>query len=153
MPIISFASSKGGAGKTTSTIILGTELAAQGATVVLIDADPAGRLLRWSRKAPPPERVRVVASGGEEAIQDEIDAAQRAAAFVLVDLEGSASRLVSYAIAESDLVVVPTGEEQQDVEDALGTLKEVARAGRAARREIPTAILFCRTSWKSPART
>ncbi len=40
MPVISFASSKGGAGKTTSAIILATELA-QGTDIVLIDADPA----------------------------------------------------------------------------------------------------------------
>lgn len=38
MAVISFASSKGGAGKTTSAIILGTELA-EGATVIMIDAD------------------------------------------------------------------------------------------------------------------
>jgi chromosome partitioning protein len=146
MPVISFASSKGGAGKTTSAIILGTELAAQGAAVAFIDADPAGRLVRWSQKAQLRDRISVTASSGEELIQDEIDIAQRKATFVLLDLEGSASRLVSFAIAESDLVIVPTGEEQQDVEDAVATLKEVARAGRAARRDIPTAVLFCRTN-------
>lgn len=44
MRVISFASSKGGGGKTTSAIILGTELA-EGASVIMIDADPAQRLL------------------------------------------------------------------------------------------------------------
>ena len=40
MPIISFANPKGGAGKTTSALILATELAAKGAQVAIIDADP-----------------------------------------------------------------------------------------------------------------
>ena len=114
MPTISFASSKGGAGKTTSAIILGTELAANGTDVTFIDADPAHRLIRWSTKAALPERVDVIQSEGERGILDEIDAAAQKSTFVIVDLEGSASRLASYAIGESDLVIVPSGEEQQD---------------------------------------
>lgn len=146
MPTISFASSKGGAGKTTSCIVLGTELAAQGTQVVIIDADPAQRLKRWSRLAPLPRGIEVVASAGERHIQDEIAAARGRAPFVLIDLEGTASRLTSFAISESDLVIIPAGEEQQDADAAIETLAEVAMEGRARRRDIPAAILFARTS-------
>ena len=145
MPVISFASSKGGAGKTTSAIVLGTELA-EGTDVILIDADPARRLTRWSEIAPVPKRLRVVTSHGERAIQDEIAAAAGEASFVLIDLEGSASRLTSFAIAESDLVIVPTGDEQQDADEAIDTLAQVRMEGRARRREILAAILFVRTN-------
>ena len=145
MPVISFASSKGGAGKTTSAIILATELA-QGTDVILIDADPAGRLTRWSSLEPLPDRLRLVTSGGERHIQDEISAARTSAAFVLIDLEGSASRLTSFAISESDLVIVPTGDEQQDADEAVETLTQISMEGRARRREIPSAILFARTN-------
>jgi chromosome partitioning protein len=125
MPVISFASSKGGAGKTTSAIVLATELA-QGTDVTLIDADPAGRLSRWSKLASLPPRITVVTSQGERAMQDEIAEAQSHSTFVLIDLEGSASRLTSFAIAESDLVIVPTGDEQQDAGEAIETLAQVA---------------------------
>lgn len=145
MPVISFATSKGGAGKTTSAIVLGTELA-EATDVILIDADPAKRLTRWSTLAPLPERLYVITSHGERAIQDEIAAAQRQATFVLIDLEGSASRLTSFAIAESDLVIIPSGEEQQDADAAIETLAEIGMEGRARRRPIPAAILFARTS-------
>lgn len=145
MPVISFASSKGGAGKTTSAIVLATELA-QGTDVTLIDADPAGRLARWSKLSELPQRIEVIASAGERAIQDEIAAARTRATFVLIDLEGSASRLTSFAIAESDLVVVPSGDEQQDADEAIETLAQIAMEGRARRREIPAAILFARTN-------
>jgi chromosome partitioning protein len=145
MPVISFASSKGGAGKTTSAIVLATELA-QGTDVTLIDADPAGRLSRWSKIALLPPRITVLTSQGERAIQDEISEAQLHSAFVLIDLEGSASRLTSFAIAESDLVIVPTGDEQQDADEAIETLAQVAMESRARRREIPAAILFARTN-------
>lgn len=145
MPVISFATSKGGAGKTTSAIILGTELA-EVTDVIIIDADPAKRLTRWSTLAPLPRRLQVITSNGERTIQDEIAAAQDKAAFVLIDLEGSASRLTSFAIAESDLVVIPTGEEQQDADAAIDTLAEIRMEGRSRRRSIPAAILFARTS-------
>lgn len=145
MPVISFASSKGGAGKTTSAIILATELA-QGTDIVLIDADPAVRLTRWSNLVGLPPRIEVVTSQGERNIQDEIAAARSRATFVLIDLEGAASRLTSFAISESDLVIVPTGDEQQDADEAIDTLAQVAMEGRARRRAIPAAILFARTN-------
>jgi chromosome partitioning protein len=145
MPVISFATSKGGAGKTTSAIILGTELA-EATDVILIDGDPAKRLTRWSTLATLPIRLQVVTSNGERAIQDEIATAQKKATFVLIDLEGSASRLTSFAIAESDLVIIPSGEEQQDADAAIETLAEIEMEGRARRRAIPAAILFARTS-------
>lgn len=145
IPVISFATSKGGAGKTTSAIILATELA-EVTDVILIDADPAKRLTRWSTLAHLPARLQVITSRGERAIQDEIAAAQSSATFVLIDLEGSASRLTSFAIAESDLVVIPSGEEQQDADAAIETLTEIEMEGRARRRSIPATILFARTS-------
>lgn len=40
MPTIVFASPKGGAGKSTSAVILATELARGGAGVTILDADP-----------------------------------------------------------------------------------------------------------------
>lgn len=145
MPVISFATSKGGAGKTTSAIVLGTELA-EATDVILIDGDPAKRLTRWSTLAPLPARIQVITSNGERSIQDEIAAAQRQATFVLIDLEGSANRLTSFAIAESDLVIIPSGEEQQDADAAVETLAEIEVEGRARRRSVLAAILFARTS-------
>ncbi|OOY22478.1 chromosome partitioning protein ParA [Thioclava sediminum] len=144
MPVISMANSKGGSGKSTSALVLACELA-RGADVVLIDADPRRPLSAWSTLAPPPERLDVVSSAGERAIQDEIDEAASRVPFVVVDLEGTASRLASYAMAESDLVLIPTQEQYQDAQAAVDTLAELKRAGRAARREIPSAILLTRT--------
>jgi len=146
MPVISFASSKGGAGKTTSAIILATELAASGTNVVLIDADPAKRLTKWGAIADLPVGVDIVQSAGERLILDEIDKAANEAAFVIIDLEGSASRLASFAIGESDLVIIPSGEEQQDADAAIETLAEVSREGRSRGKIIQAAVLFCRTN-------
>ena len=47
MPVIVTASSKGGAGKSTMTLVLAQALDAMGATVTIIDADPNRPILRW----------------------------------------------------------------------------------------------------------
>ncbi len=144
MSIIAFASSKGGAGKTTSAIILATTLA-RTHKVTVLDADPAGRLLSWSKKAPLPGRLRVKATQGEKFIQDEILEAAEVSEFVIIDLEGAATRLNAYAMGEADLVIIPMGDEQQDAEAAIETLAQVQMEARVMRREIPVRVLFART--------
>lgn len=152
MPIISFANSKGGSGKSTSALILGCELA-EAANVILIDADPRRPLDAWSKLSPPPQRLRVISSAGERYIQDEIDDAASKASFVLVDLEGMASQLATYAMSASDLVIVPAQEQHQDAQAAVDTLGAVKRAGRAARRDIAAAVLLTRTRAAVKSRT
>jgi cellulose biosynthesis protein BcsQ len=49
MPTISFIQPKGGAGKSTSALILATELA-KGAKVIVIDADPNAPIAKWSSR-------------------------------------------------------------------------------------------------------
>lgn len=144
MRVLTFASSKGGAGKTTSAIVLASVLS-RNKRVVIIDADPAKRLMSWASKAPLPRRIEVMASKGERFIHDEIDEARQRADFVLIDLEGAATRMNAFAMGESDLVLVPMGDEQPDAEGAIETLHQLALEARALRRDIPVRILFTRT--------
>jgi hypothetical protein len=55
MATIVFASPKGGAGKSTSAVLLATELASRGATVTVIDADPNKPLSQWPKRPGKPE--------------------------------------------------------------------------------------------------
>ena len=50
MAIITIASSKGGPGKTTLAQLIVGSLAADGVTVVALDADPTGGLSRWASR-------------------------------------------------------------------------------------------------------
>src|SRR5688500_7604864 len=88
----SFASSKGGPGKTTALIVIGDALAAVGKRIVMLDADPNGHLFAWSTliSAPTPN-LRVVGRITEEDILDRIREEGRGADLVLVDLEGTAN--------------------------------------------------------------
>lgn len=144
MPVIAFASCKGGVGRTTSAIVLATTLV-RNHKVTIIDADPAARLVDWARQAPLPGRLKVLSSRGERFIQDEIEEADGDGAFVIVDLEGALTRLNAYVMGQSDLVVIPMGDEQQDAKGAIETLAQVSSEAKHTRREIPVRILFART--------
>ena len=54
----------------------------------------------------------------EEAIIDMIEEAAAKTAFVVVDLEGTASMTVAYAISRADLVVIPVQGSQLDAAEA-----------------------------------
>ena len=146
MPVIVFASPKGGAGKSTSALILASELARKGAQVTIIDADPNRPMTRWGKRAGRPENIQIVSELSEKTIIDEIEAAAERSPFVIVDLEGTASLMVTYAISRADLVVIPTQASELDGTEAAKAIKHVMQQEKAFHRKIPYAILFTRTS-------
>jgi chromosome partitioning protein len=146
MPTIVFASPKGGAGKSTSAVILATELALKGAGVTIIDADPNKPVSQWARRAGCPENLTVVADISENTIIDEIENAARKTPFVVVDLEGTASMMVAYAISRADIVVIPTQGSQLDAAEAGKAIRLIRQQEKAFHKDIPYAILFTRTS-------
>jgi chromosome partitioning protein len=146
MPVIAFANPKGGAGKTTSALLLATELAARGATVTVIDADPERWISQWGALPGRPASLTVESGVTEDSIVDAIETAQAGAQFVIVDLEGTASLMVAHAIGMADLVVIPTQGASMDARGAAKTIRLIRTQGRLARREIGHAVLLTRTS-------
>ena len=146
MPTIVFASPKGGAGKSTSAVVLASELALRGAQVVVIDADPNRPVSQWAKRPGKPETLAVLSDVTEATIIDEIEAAAARVPFVIVDLEGTASMTVAYAISRADLVIVPTQGSQLDAAEAAKAIRLIRQQERAFGRRIPHAVLFTRTS-------
>lgn len=146
MPTISFANPKGGAGKTTSALLLAGELAQKGARVAIIDADPERWISQWARLPGKPDGIGIVADVTEDTIVDQIEKAAETAQFVIVDLEGTASLMVANAIGMSDLVVIPAQGASMDAKGAAKTIKLVRNQERMARRPIAHSVLLTRTS-------
>lgn len=144
MAVISFVSSKGGVGKTTSAVVLAGELAAAGRTVVLIDADPNRPLEAWSQLRAISETLHVIVDDSAETIIDTIDEARAAADFVIVDLEGTATDRIGFAVARSDLVLIPLQSSVLDAAEAAKSVKLVRQMWRVANREIPYRVFFTR---------
>jgi chromosome partitioning protein len=146
MPTIAMVTPKGGAGKSTSAVILGTELARRGAAVTMIDADPNKPLSDWAKQPGRPENLTVLGDVTEENIIEEIEGAAQKTPFVIVDLEGTASMTVAYAVSRADLVIIPTQGSQLDAKQATKAIKLIQQQERAFGKKIPYAILFSRTS-------
>lgn len=146
MPVIVFANPKGGAGKTTSALLLASELASRGATIAILDADPEKWITQWSALPGKPTNVTIVSDVTEDSIVDQIEAAAAEAQFVVIDLEGTASLMVANAIGMSDLVIIPTQGSSMDAKGAAKTIRLIRNQARMARRDIPHAVLLTRTS-------
>jgi chromosome partitioning protein len=153
MPNIVFASPKGGAGKSTSAVLLATQLAGLGVPVTLIDADPNKPLSRWAKLPGKPDNLAVVADVTEESIIDAIESAGRKTPFVIIDLEGTASMMVAYAISRADLVVIPVQGSHLDAAEAAKAIKLVRAQEIAFKRTIRYSVLFTRTSAAIRTRT
>jgi chromosome partitioning protein len=146
MPVIVFASPKGGAGKSTSAVVLATQLALKGASVTAIDADPNKPVSQWARRPGCPENMTVLADVSEASIIETIEQAAQRTTFVVVDLEGTASMTVAYAISRADLVIVPTQGSQLDAFEAAKAVKLIRQQEKAFGRSIPYSLLFTRTN-------
>jgi chromosome partitioning protein len=146
MPTISFVSPKGGVGKTTAAVLLATEIARKGKAVTVIDADPNKPISAWARLPGRPEHLTVVSEIHEDTIIDEIERAEAESPFVIIDLEGTASLMVGYAISRCDFVIVPTQGSQLDAKEAAKAIRLIQQQEKAFKRSIPHAVLLTRTS-------
>ena len=146
MPVIVFASPKGGVGKSTAAVLLACELAGAGRSVTLIDADPNHPLARWAKRSGKPVKLSVLDNVTEESIIKTIDRMRVTSEFVLVDLEGTASLMVAYAISRASLVIIPTQGSTLDATEAVKAIRLVKRQEEAFGRSIPCAVLFTRTN-------
>ena len=144
--VIAIASSKGGAGKTTCSFILGTELAYQGLAVCIIDADPNHPIAGWKKRGGEAKNLSIVENGDENSIMDEIELAEKKNDFVIVDLEGVANMTAAYAISQADFVVIPSQRSTLDTGEAAKTISLVTQQSKIVGRQIPYSLIISRTS-------
>jgi chromosome partitioning protein len=121
--------------------------------VTMIDADPNKPVARWASRPGKPENLTLVDNVTEQTIIRAIDDAARKTAFVIVDLEGTASMMVVYAISRADLVIIPTSASLLDAVEAVSAVQLVQRQEEAFRIKIPSAVLFTKTSAAIRTRT
>lgn len=145
MPTIVIASPKGGAGKSTAATILGTELAHAGAMVTMLDCDPNKSLSLWAGRGALPPRIRVLSDVGEGELVRTIKRHDQDGEIVIVDLEGIASRLVSRAISQADLVITPMRATTLDATVGVRALQLIHEEEEALDRAIPHAVVFTMT--------
>ena len=146
MAIISMANPKGGAGKTTTSLILASQLSENNATVSIIDADPEKWISQWGNLGNKPSNIRINSEITEDNIVDVIENEASISQFVIVDLEGTASLMVANAIGMSDIVLIPTQGSSMDARGCAKTIKLIQNQSKMSRRYIPHFVVLTRTS-------
>lgn len=148
MPVISIANPKGGTGKTTTALLVGLELA-KSAAVAIIDADPNRIVHKWAldrQRDGKTVPITVAPAPEEPALIRTITGLAREKQFVLIDLEGTASRTVSRAFARSDLILIPLNPSPIDARQAAAAVRLVHEESEVLQRAIPYCLAFVRTN-------
>lgn len=147
MSVISIGNPKGGAGKTTLALILADELARLGARTVIIDADPNAIIAKWAARREQNGKelpFKVIANPKEGALIATIDQMINETDFIIIDLEGTASRMTSRALARSHLVLIPFNQSPIDAELAANAVQLIMEESEALNREIPYRLVRSR---------
>jgi chromosome partitioning protein len=152
MPTIVFVCPKGGVGKTTSALLLSTTLAKL-YDVTIIDADPNYPIKDWATGGNAPPRLSVVSDIEEDTILEAIEDAASKTTFVVVDLEGTASKIVVYAISQADFVVIPIQGSTLDAKAAKRAIRVVLQSEKMTGKKRPYAVVLTGTNSSIRTRT
>jgi chromosome partitioning protein len=140
--IVTFASSKGGVGKSTTCAAIASALAMDGEAVLLIDLDQNRTLERWSRKAPITGlTVKAIepAKFGQFFSESEKSGEY---SHICIDLPGNREVTLFKALARSDLVIIPAQASEPDLREALVVVSDIRDIVETTRRPIPYRLLL-----------
>lgn len=126
MKILAIASQKGGVGKSLVARSIAVCALAEGRKAAILDADPQGSSIKWSRRRPwPAPTVREVDHTG---LRESVDAFRQAGAeLLLIDTPPHARPVVSLAAELADAVIIPVKPFPDDLE-AVGATVEIIRS-------------------------
>jgi chromosome partitioning protein len=145
VPVIAIASPKGGVGKSTTAAVLATTLAEMGASVALADCDRNRPFNSWITRGHVPD-VTFMVDWTEDTILDRLEEARQRYAFVVIDIEGAGTLLMSRAIGQASFVVIPLQSSDLDADEVAKALRMIAVEEKSFRRVIPHRVLFTRTA-------
>jgi chromosome partitioning protein len=104
--------------------------------VSVLDADPNQPIMDWKKNGLSKTTLHVVGGVKESNLMETLE--EQPHQFVFIDLEGTASLLVSRSIAMADFVIVPVQASAVDVRQAGKAIRAVRDEEKVAQRSNPT---------------
>jgi chromosome partitioning protein len=141
MAVITLASGKGGVGKTLAVISLGASLAAEGADVAVLDADPNKGAHRWATQTYGGGRLAAYAEADTERLAELVPQLADRHAILIADTAGFGNRSTVICIGAADGVLVPATPGEGDIVEAQKMVAFVQATGRTIRRDIDVRVL------------
>jgi chromosome partitioning protein len=151
MPVIVFANPKGGSSKSTSALVLALTLASAGALISVIDADRNAPLVDW-RTGKSQSGVKIIGETDQGKIVRVIEAERARQQFVLIDLEGSASQMMTRAVSRADLVIIPLQPSGLDARQAARAVNLIQVEEETLGRQVKFRVLVTRTGVAIPTK-
>ncbi|MBB4187793.1 chromosome partitioning protein [Sinorhizobium terangae] len=146
MPVITFANTKGGAGKTTAVLLLATELVRRGHRVSIIDTDPQRWISRWFDGVEATDTLTVATYVTPASLPRTIAEYRPISDHVIVDLPGAQSPLLATALGLSDHVLIPIQGSSMDAQGGAQVLELLNYLDRRANIRIPHSVLLSRVN-------
>jgi chromosome partitioning protein len=146
MPVITFANTKGGAGKTTAVLLLATELARLGHRVTVLDADPQYWVSRWYDASRPVSRLTVVPYVTQASIDRHLEDMRGKTDYFLIDLPGARSPLLAKAIGLSDHVMIPIQGCAMDAQGGAHVLELLQYLDTKLGLKVPHSVVLTRVN-------
>ncbi|TCQ27791.1 ParA family protein [Rhizobium sp. PP-CC-3G-465] len=146
MPVITFANTKGGAGKTTAALILATELARAGNRVTVLDADPQRWISTWHELSGRVPNIDVISEITMASIQGHIIENRGNTDYFIIDLAGARNSLLATAIGLSDHVLIPIQGCSMDAKGGAQVLELLAQLEKQVGVRIDHSVVLTRVS-------
>lgn len=142
--VVSFASTKGGVGKTSLVMALATDLRRRGRSVLLLDCDPNRHLAEWVRRRGD-DGVRALEDITEANVRQTVQAEAPRYDATLIDLAGFGNLTMLYAFSVSDAVLIPTQQSFMDVKETVRTFRVVSDSVGVLRHTPACSVVVVRT--------
>lgn len=139
--IVTIATQKGGAGKTTLARVLSADLARRGRRVAVIDADPNRGFTEWAELYTGPAMTFRAEPDEKELANLPADLAETHDV-VVIDTARFGSRSMLVAIGAADGVIIPCMPDRGSVREAEQTAVWVRNLSRSTRREIQFRVVM-----------
>lgn len=149
MAVISFVNPKGGTGKTTSCMLFAEAAEQLGYKVALVDCDPNLNIVGWAttrRKSDRAVPFHIEQCRSEDEIIEILESLEDDFDIVCLDMEGTASQLVTYALSQSHLCIIPFEPTPMETRQAARAVQLLKRTSKMINREIDYRLLFTRTN-------
>ncbi|WP_065335036.1 ParA family protein [Tritonibacter mobilis] len=149
MITITFVNPKGGTGKTTSCLILAEQLAEAGYKVGVLDCDPNRNILGWQEQRERKAATKlfdVIAGPSEDDLIDKLAELESIYEVLLLDMEGTADQIVTFALSQTDLCIIPFEPTPMETRQAARSVSLVSRTSKMINRPIKFVLVMTRTN-------